>query len=280
MARANVDKTRKQARFMDRKMRILQGAIAGQAAADAAQELQVAGVLPAPAAGVDPLDVPVNVEQAAEVMNAAALQADQPNVLLRGIADLRERVRRIDRRSLRDLTVRDVVTTFIMVAMTHAAMFPLHAAPRERSFLDIAAGHFSTVSTATGFIGLPVAGPLGSAAYGLKAVGKTIRNYNARTGRFPNTPANALRREVNLAEFHPSIGTGYTLVKLAGAAPGVAFNAATGARGVDLAKKALGRVMRTAADTAKDLGELVGVPEEVAVGRMKAAGTTVGAVLM
>jgi len=278
-ARVNVGKTRKQARYihkMDRKMRILQGAIAGQVAADAAGEMQVAGVLNAPAAGADLLDAPVNIEQAVAVMNTAALQADRPNVLLRRIAYLRERASRI---KARYLTVRHVVNAFVAIAMAYYAQFPLHAAPRELSFLDIAAGHISIAGTASGFLGMSVAEPLGSIAFGVKSVGKTIRNYNARTGRFPNTPANELRRELNLAEYHPSIGTGMIFVKLAAAAPGVAFNAATGARGKNLVTKAVGRVMKTAAATAKDLGELTGVSEEAALGKMKAAGTSVGALL-
>lgn len=279
MARANTGKTRKQARYtlkMDRNMRILQGAIAGQVAADAAGEMQVAGVLDAPAAGADLLDAPVNVEQAVAVMNTAALQADRPNILLRGIEDLR---RRIGTSRVRHLTVRHVVNAFVAITMAYYAQFPLHAAPRELSFLDLAAGHISTAGTLTGFLGMSVADPLVSAAFGVKALGKTIRNYNARTGRFPNTPANELRRQVNLAEYHPSIGTGMTFVKFAAAAPGVAFNAATGGRGKNLVTKAVGRVMKTAAETAKDLGDFVGVSEEAALGKMKTAGTSVGALL-
>ncbi len=279
MARASAGKTRKKARFaekMDKKMRILQGAIAGQVAADAAAELQVAGVLPAPAAGVDPLDVPVNVEQAAAVMNAAALHADRPRVLLRRIANVRERVVR----DVRRIKVRDVVQLFMMIALAYYVQFPLHAAPRERSFLDVAAGHLSLASTATGFVGMPISGPLGTAAYGVKAIGKTVRNHNARTRRFSNTPADAVRREVDLLEYDPSIGTGLTVMRLAAAAPGIAFNAATGARGRKLEEKAFARLTKTAANTAKNLGDLVGIPENVAVSRMKAAGTAASVAFM
>jgi hypothetical protein len=279
VTRGNVSKTRKQARFlqkMDKKMRILQGAIAGQVAADAVQELQVAGVLPAPAAGADPLDVPVNAEQVQAVVNAAALQADRPNILLREFGNVRAHIGR----EVRRFSARDAVNLFMMIALAFYVQFPLHAAPRERSFFDVAAGHLSLASTATGFIGMSAAGPLGTAAYGVKALGKKVRNYNARTGRFPNTPANAVRREVDLLEYDPSIGTGLTVMKLAAAVPGVAFNAATGARGRRLEEKALARVMKTAADTAKNLGDLVGIPEDVAVSKMKAAGTVAGAAFM
>ena len=150
------------------------------------------------------------------------------------------------------------------LALAYYSSFPLHAAPREISLFDKAASHLSSAGVVTGLLSLPTSGILSNCAYGAKAIGKSVRNYNARTGRFPNAPGNAKRRVLNLAEYDPIIGTPLSLGRIGGIAGAAAFDALTGAP-VSLINIGDAVFMSTYADVAVEVGKRLGATEEAAL---------------
>ena len=274
--RAEANKTRRHVRTLDRRdrrMRLLQGAIGGQLVADAAVELDIAGdVLPEPAPPLPPapfmdpledvaLDREVNAGEAAAILEVAAIQADNPSVLIQAIRNMRETMRRLDRRNVARFTIKQLVILFISLVTYYAISFPFHAAPRHASFFDATAAllsHYSIASDVAVRIGLlPVSlsGPLASASYAVKMVGKTVRNYNVLTGVFPNSGNDAASRALNVLNYHPTIGSYLTYARLGGVGAGAVASLAEGKSVLDTTMEVLGDLGKTSANLALSLGK-------------------------
>lgn len=281
--RASKGRTRKNiehAKFISKKERILQAAIAGRVIQEEVVALQDDGIIPAPLVAVlNPLDQVLNIEQAALVLHAAAERAADPAPIHAEIA------RRLDatRRSgcVVRFAVRHLISIFMTIIIAYYASFPFHAAPREISLFDTAASHLSMAASGVGFLDTPLAGILTNCAYGAKVVGKMVRNYNARSGRFVNAPGNAERRILNVAEYDPSIGTPLSLARIGGIGVTAAFDALTG-KPVSLFSVGSAVFMSGYADMAVNLGKRFGLKEEDSLKRASkfygstAAAATVG----
>lgn len=270
----NTRKNIKHSEFLSRKERIAQLAIAGHVLLEQVDALQDEGAIPAlPAVegAPDPLDQVLPLDQAVAVLHAAADQAAEPEPLHRQIAAQEMSARR--RTSCAQFfTIRNLITIFMGIAAPYYASFPLHAAPHEPSLFDTAASHLSLAGTLTGLLSLPSSGILSHCALGAKALGKAVRNYNARTGRFPNAPGNAERRVLNVAEYDPVIGTPLSLGRVGGIAATAAFDAITG-RPVALINVGSAVFTSSFADVSVNVGARLGATEENA---LKKAATLYG----
>jgi hypothetical protein len=271
--RASKGRTRKNiehAKFISKKERILQAAIAGRVIQEEVVALQDDGIIPAlpagagvlaapPVAVLNPLDQVLNIEQAALVLHAAAERAADPAPLHEEITRRLEATRRSG--CVVRFAVRHLISIFMTIIIAYYASFPFHAAPREISLFDTAASHLSMAASGVGFLDAPLAGILTNCAYGAKVVGKMVRNYNARSGRFVNAPGNAERRILNVAEYDPSIGTPLSLARIGGIGVTAAFDAITG-KPVSLFSVGSAVFMSGYADMAVNLGKRFGLTEE------------------
>ena len=271
--RASKGRTRKNiehAEFMSKKERILQAAIAGRVIQEEVVALQDDGIIPAlpagagvlaapPVAVLNPLDQVLDIEQAALVLHAAAERAADPAPLHEEITRRLEATRRSG--CVVRFAVRHLISIFMTIIIAYYASFPFHAAPREISLFDTAASHLSMAASGVGFLDPPLAGILTNCAYGAKVVGKMVRNYNARSGRFVNAPGNAERRTLNVAEYDPSIGTPLSLARIGGIGATAAFDALTG-KPISLFSVGSAVFMSGYADMAVNLGKRFGLTEE------------------
>jgi hypothetical protein len=271
--RASKGRTRKNiehAKFISKKERILQAAIAGRVIQEEVVALQDDGIIPAlpagagvlaapPVAVLNPLDQVLDIEQAALVLHAAAERAADPAPLHEEITRRLEATRRSG--CVVRFAVRHLISIFMTIIIAYYASFPFHAAPREISLFDTAASHLSMAASGVGFLDAPLAGILTNCAYGAKVVGKMVRNYNARSGRFVNAPGNAERRILNVAEYDPSIGTPLSLARIGGIGVTAAFDALTG-KPVSLFSVGSAVFMSGYADMSVNLGKRFGLTEE------------------
>lgn len=271
--RASKGRTRKNiehAKFMSKKERILQAAIAGRIIQEEVAALQDDGIIPvvpavperiaaAPVAELNPLDQVLDLEQAALVLHAAAERAADPAPIH---AEITRRLDATHRsRCVVRFAVRHLISIFMTIIIAYYASFPFHAAPREASLFDTAASHLSMAASGVGYFDTPLAGILTNCAYGAKVVGKMVRNYNARSGRFENAPGNAERRILNVAEYDPSVGTPISLARIGGIGATAAFDTLTG-RPVSLFSVGSTVFMSGYADMAVNLGKRFGLSEE------------------
>lgn len=265
--RVRTRKNIKHTNFLSRKERIAQAAIAGAIIQEQVLALQAAGVIPAAAGAAavapNPLDQVLNLDQGLAVLHGAADQAADPVPLHRQInAQALNARRRIPCEHY--FTVRDLMSVFMGLSLAYYASFPLHAAPRETSLFDKAASHLSLAGTVTGFLSLPGSGILSNCAFGVKEIGRQIRNYNASTGRFPNVPGDAERRMLNVLEYHPNVGTTMGLERVGGIAARTAYDAMTG-RPVSLYNVGSALFSSTYADVYSNVAAINGTPEENAM---------------
>ncbi len=255
-----------------RRERVLQGAIAGQIVQEQAEELQDAGVVapeelvPAAAdAGV--VQEPVfNLDDAVIILQNAAAQAENPAPLHAQIVAQAANARRAD--PLVRYTLRQLMGVFITLALSYYSSFPIHAAPRETSFFDAAASHLSTAGTVTGFMSLPVSGILSHSAAGVKLVGKMVRNRNAALGRYPNSPAEAMRRKLNVMEYDPTVGSSLSMARLGALGASAGLNVIRG-KPKTLYGTGMNVLSKTTANAAVNLGEKLGLSEAEVMARVE-----------
>jgi hypothetical protein len=293
VSRSNRGKTMKAVKhteYTESRARKQQLLIAAMLVQEQVAELQAAGVLPPPApvaaaaaaAVPDPLEQELNLDEAVLVLQNVAAQAADPEPLIQQINA--QAANTIRSGCLRRYTVKNVISILMTLVAMYYSSFPLHAAPRETSVFDAIAGHLSTAGTASslaslvGLASLPASGTLAACAFGVKAAGKMVRNYNAATGRFPNTEEEALRRRINLGNYAPGVGTAQSLTRFGGIAARSAFNYATGTPlTVGKLKKNFGK---STANVAVNVGGLVGAPPEKALSAVEKAGAKAAALLM
>ena len=264
--RASAHRTRKNIKhedFLSRKTRIVQAAIAGAIIQEQVAALQGAGAIPAPPRieGLDPLNQVLELDQAAAVLHAAADHAADPVPLHRQINIQLANVRRNLTICVHQFTVHHLISIFMGLVLVYYSSFPLHVAPRETSLFDTAASHLSIAGTVTGLLSMPVSGVLSQCALAAKTVGKIVRNYNARTGRYPNTSENAARRVLNLAEYNSVIGQPLSIARYGGIAATTALDVAT-KKPVSLFKIGHAVFMSTYSDIATNIGSRIGMTEE------------------
>lgn len=291
LSKIKSQKTRKNIEHatFDRKDRIEQAALAGQAILDQIALLQRAGLLPPPppervetnmgaggraAANVvlhpDPMDQILDLDQALIVLHNAADQAGDPEPLHNQINA--QALNTLRTRCIVKYTVGRLIRIFMVLALSFYSQFPIHAAPRETSLFDVAASHLSLAGTVTGFMSLPSSGILTGCAVGAKVLGKTVRNRNAASGRFPNAPGEAERRFINVMEYDPTFGTPISVARMAGAAVGVGIDRTLGKK-VGIIQAGSTVFGSTAANIITNLGSRIGKPNNVS---LKAAAKVLG----
>jgi hypothetical protein len=275
-ARASAARTRKNVahtKFMDRKEQIRQAAIAALIVDEQVIALQAAGLIPpapAPAAAagaaaapaINPDNQLIELPLALAILHNAADNAADPAPLHRAIA---EQGRRAGRRACMMYTIASLRNIFIALAISYYSSFPFHAAPTETSIFDTAASHLSLAGTAAGFLEMPNAGViLSSCAATAKIAGKTVRNYNAASGRFPNAPGAAERRALNAAEYIVPFASPLGIGRMAGIGASLAIDAMTG-KPVEIVKAGKALVLSTFADVAVNVGSKLGKTNETAL---------------
>jgi hypothetical protein len=275
--RASAARTRKNvahAKFMDRKEQIRQAAIAAMLVDEQVMMLQAAGLVPpvpAPAAAgaaagaaaaepaVNPDNQLIELPLALAILHNAADNAADPAPLHRAIV---AQGRRASKRACVMYTVASLRNILITLVLSYYSSFPFHAAPKETSVFDRLATDLSIGGTAAGYLGLPNAGIMLSSCAGVsKVLGKTVRNYNAATGRYVNLPGNAERRVLNTFEYVPGFVSPLTWGTRIGVGAGIAIDIATG-KPVDVVKAGKALVLSTFADVATNVGSKLGKRDE------------------